>query len=93
MDDKELREKTVHILRKHTDNFELILPDKLMALFRKDREAAYPWKRITRHMTCEIPYIDLDKDPTGATIELQECYMLPKKWVDEQLTQTQERKT
>src|ERR1044072_608469 len=50
----------------------------------QDRKS-YPWKKIQRHITYDIEVVNLDADPTGETTEYQTCYMLPKKWVDEQV--------
>jgi hypothetical protein len=70
---------------------------KIIALFNQyalahhqvdvEEAAAYPWEKIAKHAVYSVPIVDLDTDPTGSTTIYQDCYMLPKKWVDEQLEQ------
>jgi hypothetical protein len=50
----------------------------------------YPWEKISRHLTYDVPHTNLDVDP--ATIEYQTCYMLPKEWVDHELAALQKER-
>jgi hypothetical protein len=53
---------------------------------------AYPWEHIQRHAVFSVPVVNLDADPTGNTIEYDDCYILPKKWVDKMAAQSQSGK-
>lgn len=58
---------------------------KLKALIESAIQEArdeYPWQKIAGHGTYEVPIVNLDK---GGVTEYQECYLLPKKWVDSKL--------
>lgn len=68
------------------------LIDQLSSFIEADREQAvlaarneYPWHKIAQHGTYNVPTTDLDADPSGETITYQECYLLPKAWVDSEL--------
>lgn len=59
--------------------------DKHIRKLIDEAKDEYPWHKIARHATYEIPIEHLGQYPCQDRTEYQECYLLPKRWVDREL--------
>lgn len=74
---------TWHISKK---DFNVYLEETVSLVHQKEiaaQHGSYPYTSIQQHAVYSVPATDLDADPTGNTVTYQECYMLPKAWIDE----------
>jgi hypothetical protein len=70
-----------------------IAADLVINRMQSELEAnSYPWKHIQRHAVISVPIVNLDADPSGNTVEYDDYYTLPKKWVDKMAAQSQSGK-